>query len=137
MINTNLVKNLDVGIRRVNSAELYMGIFQSGQHAELSITIVLIVTMLKIIGFLASKVVGEKSVLTRKEQGQLDELHRLVTAKDGDGMPLFYVPRSWANLQTSILDKMEKITRHQERMTYTMETVVSAIDKMLERELKK
>lgn len=114
-----------------------MEFFQAGQYIDVSITVVLIFTMLKIIGFLITKVMGEQSMLTRHEQIQLDEIHKLIAAKDSDGMPLFYVPRCVGNMQTSILDKMEKITRHQERMTYTMDTVVSIMEKVLEREIKK
>ena len=129
----------DVGTHQANKnvGGVSMDVFQSGQYMDVTIAVFLIIAMLKIIGFLITKIAGEQSMLTRREQVQLDEIYKLVTAKDGDGMPLFYVPRSWANLQTSILDKMEKITRHQERMTYTMDTVVSAIDKILEREIKK
>ena len=101
---------------------------------EMTIIIVVVIALIKVIGFLTSKLLEEKSMLTVRELKQLSEIHDLVTARDGDGMPLFYVPRSWANLQQSILDKMEKITRHQERTTYMMDTIVNTLNKISERE---
>lgn len=109
---------------------------QNNQYAEVSIVVVVIYSLLKVIGLLISTVVSERSMLTHSEQVQLEEMHKLITAKDTDGIPLFYVPRSWANLQSTILDKMEKITRHQERMTYTMDSLVCTMDKILERDRK-
>ena len=108
------------------------------QNSSLHITVAVIIVfaLVKIIEFLASKLMQEKSVLTSQEQRHLEEVHQLVTAKDNDGMPLFYVPRSWATLQKSMLEKMEKITRHQERTAYMMDTIVNMLDKISEREKK-
>ena len=98
------------------------------------ITIIIVLSFLKIIEFLVGKLKDSRSVLTYEEQQNIRDIHKLITAKDNDGMPLFYVPRSWANLQKSILDKMETITRQQERTTYMMDTIVNTLDKILERE---
>ena len=108
--------------------------FFSGETLQTSVVIIVVLSLIKIVEYLAGKIMMDRSVLTREEIKILEEVHELITAKDQDGMPLFYVPRSWANLQTSILEKMEKITRHQQRTAYMMDTIVTMLDKISERE---
>lgn len=102
----------------------------NGQSLVTVTIVIIIVTLLKIIEFLIEKISSEKSKLTRVEQEQLKEIHSLVSARDNDGMPLFYIPRSWADLQRIMLDKMEKITHSQERTTYVMETIIKSLESL-------
>jgi uncharacterized protein (DUF2236 family) len=104
--------------------------FLSEQNVSVAIVVTVLISLLKIIEFLIGKLSSEKSNLTKEEQKQLEEVFELVSAKDKDGMPLFYVPRTWMDLQRTMMDKMERITSSQERTTYVLETIVRSLEQL-------
>lgn len=59
--------------------------------------------------------------LTEKESEALKVLYDLHNVKDIDGMPIWYVPRSWAVTQKEVVDKLQVITETQSKMLVIIE----------------
>jgi hypothetical protein len=58
--------------------------------------------------------------MTEKEHSALMRLDLLHAPKDTDGIPLWYVPRSWAGMQKEIAESCRQISHQQERIADTL-----------------
>lgn len=67
--------------------------------------------------------------LSDEQTQQFASLHDLHARYDSDGVPLWYVPRSWAETQREITEKLEGITKLQVKMLDIIERLERRIDK--------
>jgi hypothetical protein len=131
----------------------------TNQDATLLITLVtLIVSLTKIIEILVKKVSPNKKVLSDEEferlkniDFKLKNLHTQVNDKptlsdsqdsmlqdlynwhnktDSDGIPLWYVPRSFIESQKEIVDVLSDISKHQEKTTFLLEALIKRIERL-------
>ena len=100
----------------------------TGSQIEFGVITTILLVVFKIIDGLVSRLKKEKSSLTKDEQDMLGSLYDLHNKFDLDGVPLWYVPRSFSAIQKELLDKLSVIVHHQERTTYILERVVSKLD---------
>ena len=75
-------------------------------------------------------VLQKKSILTEDEQGRLKSLYDLHNKTDSDGIPIWYVPRTWSDNQATLLDKLTQISNSQERISYVLENIVKHLEKI-------
>jgi hypothetical protein len=94
-----------------------------------AILIFTIVALAKIIEVLIIKFMPEKSCLTELERHHLSYLHELHAQKDKDGVPLVYVPRSWAETQKDMKDVMQRIVNDQTRIADILERIEKKLEK--------
>lgn len=73
-------------------------------------------------------VITSKCGLTESQAEQLRMLHELHNIKDTDGVPLWYVPRSWADTQKEIVNELRSITETQ----YKTLSLIERLEKKLE-----
>jgi len=67
------------------------------------------------------------SVLSVQSQ-QLKDLHDSHSRVDADGIPLWYVPRSWMEAQKQIVDRLQKITETEYKMLGIIERLERRLD---------
>ena len=67
--------------------------------------------------------------LNEKQSSQLNELYVLHTRVDRDGTPLWYFPRSWAETQKEIVDKLQSMAN----INYKMRAIIEGLEKRIER----
>lgn len=67
--------------------------------------------------------------LTDKQASQLNELHALHSRVDSNGTPLWYVPRSWADTQRELADKLQKITEVQFKTLMLLENIAKHLER--------
>jgi chromosome segregation ATPase len=72
---------------------------------------------------------SENCGLTEGQAQELRELHAWHSRVDGDGTPLWYVPRSWAETQKEIADKLQSMTN----INYKMLNIIERLERRLER----
>lgn len=58
---------------------------------------------------------GNKNPGHAKMASQIDDLYNMHDQRDTNGVPIWYVPRSWARTQEKMLECLREISRHQER----------------------
>jgi hypothetical protein len=131
----------------------------TNQDATLLITLVtLVVSLTKIIEILVKKISPNKKVLSDEEfdklkniDYKLKNLHSQVNDKptlsddqdnmlqdlynwhnktDSDGIPLWYVPRSFIESQKEIVDVLSDISKHQEKTTFLLEALIKRIERL-------
>lgn len=73
--------------------------------------------------------VSEESLLTPQEQEWLKNLHTLHDKTDKDGIPLWYVPRSFIDTQKEVIQILSNISKHQEKTTYVLESILKKLEK--------
>jgi hypothetical protein len=73
--------------------------------------------------------VSEESLLTNQEQEWLKNLHNLHDKTDKDGIPLWYVPRSFIDTQKEVIQILSNISKLQEKTTYVLESILKKIEK--------
>jgi hypothetical protein len=54
--------------------------------------------------------IGNECGLNEIQSQQLKDLHDMHSHRDKDGVPLWFVPRSWADTQKELVDRLQKIT---------------------------
>ena len=94
-----------------------------------SAAIVAVIALMEVIKMLINRFSQNKSVLTPKEQTVMVEMHKVLTARDVDGTPLCYVPRSWGNTQDKLIEALREISQVNLRQTLILERM----EKILER----
>lgn len=87
------------------------------EHATLAAMIAIVVALVEIIKVLVARLRTGRSVLTTEEHQAL----MLHLKFDADGSPIWYVPRSWANVQKEIVNVCREISQHQEMIAKTLE----------------
>lgn len=94
-----------------------------------SAPIVVVIALIEIIKMLISKFSQNKSVLTSKEQTIMSEMHNILIAKDIDGTPLCYVPRSWGNAQDKLIETLREISVVNLKQTLILERIEKQLEK--------
>jgi len=87
-----------------------------------------IVSFGKICEILILKFVPEKSSLTDDERSKLNYIYGVNKEKDHDGIPLVYVPRSWAETQKDMKDVMQRIVNDQTRIADILERIEKKLE---------
>lgn len=87
-----------------------------------------IVSFGKICEILILKFVPEKSALTDDERSKLNYIYGINKEKDNDGVPLVYVPRSWAETQKDMKDVMQRIVNDQTRIADILERIEKKLE---------
>ena len=125
--------------------------------AIIGIVLAIAYGLTRTVEFLVKKGLGQKSVLTEEERDWLKlthnkmssgsllskeesilikDLHDLHSKTDSNGVPLWYVPRHWGELQRDLADKMDSISRTQEKIGYVLEHIVKKLEKMADQSSK-
>ncbi len=65
--------------------------------------------------------------LTEQQASELHELHVLHDRFDADGSPIWYVPRSWAETQKEIVDKLQNLAN----INYKMLGIIERLEQRL------
>ena len=73
------------------------------------------------------------SGLTDEQKQQLKTLHDLHYRFDDNGVPLWYVPRSWGELLKEIAKLLEKVSHIQKTIIKTQERQTCFLDKIFEK----
>jgi hypothetical protein len=98
---------------------------------ELAITVavvqVLVQAFQRLLDFVLSK---QKTILSPKEYEMLHELHSWHNKFDEDGKPLWYSPRSWAELQRLILNELRSVSENQRRITEIQHRTMNILDRI-------
>ena len=103
--------------------------------------IVAVVALAKAIELLAARRNGRRNsavghpALTPQQAEELHELHTLHDRLDGDGVPLWYVPRTWHDTQKEMLKELRLIRGGLEKHNDHTTTATSQIESSL-KELK-
>jgi len=71
--------------------------------------------------------------LTKEEHEALIELKRAHDAKDDDGIPLWYVPRSWHKTQEETLKVTQEIAFAQKETAKALEGVVRVLERLADK----
>ena len=82
----------------------------------------------KICEILLLKFMPEKSTLSEDERMKLSYIYSIHTEKDNDGVPLVYVPRSWAETQKDMKDVMQRIVNDQTRIADILERIEKKLE---------
>jgi len=82
----------------------------------------------KIAEILLLKFMPEKSALSEDERMKLSYMYSIHTEKDNDGVPLVYVPRSWAETQKDMKDVMQRIVNDQTRIADILERIEKKLE---------
>lgn len=72
--------------------------------------------------------VGSDCGLNEIQSSQLRELYDLHSRVDPDGVPLWYVPRGWAETQKDIVERLQRITETE----YKMLGIIERLERRLE-----
>lgn len=78
---------------------------------------------IELIKFLVKNLTPPKSALSNKEGLYLTEIHSILTAKDRDGSPLAYVPRSMDEGQKEMIKALKEITSNNMKQTMILERI--------------
>ena len=70
---------------------------------------------------------NDTSADTKRKTQELYDMHNV---KDGDGTPIWYVPRSWADTQKEILHTVDQVSNTQKSLATTMERCVTILDRI-------
>ena len=74
--------------------------------------------------------INDKPTLSDDQNTMLQDLHNWHNKTDADGIPLWYVPRSFIESQKEIVVVLSEISSHQERTTFLLEALIKSIDKL-------
>lgn len=77
--------------------------------------------------------INDLPTLTEEEHGFLEDLHSWHNKTDSDGLPLWFVPRSFTETQQEIVNILHEISSHQEKSTYVMESIFNKLEKIEEK----
>ena len=80
------------------------------------------------------KWMAELPALSEEERGWIKELYQLHSKTDEDGIPLWYVPRSFNGSQEKILERLDGISRNQQRTADVLDRVCSSLEKIIEKQ---
>lgn len=72
----------------------------------------------------------ELGSIAKQTQQKTKELYDMHDVKDGDGTPIWYVPRSWADTQKEILHTVDQVSNTQKSLASTMERCVTILDRI-------
>ena len=109
-----------------------LGGWQFGGTVVLALGLVEVIKLL-INKFSNNKGANGKSVLTPEEQYQLQMLSDMHAKTDEDGMPVWYVPRSWGAMQEKMVETLRDIASNQDKMSDTQERQTEVLDKIVEK----
>lgn len=101
-----------------------------------AVAVVLAQGLTELIKLLISKYVPKKEIvdlhkncgLTEKEHGWLGTLHSLHHRYDVDGVPIWYVPRSWSETQKEIVDNLRDLAETQNKTLSLLDRIERRID---------
>jgi len=131
----------------------------SGMVGLFTILITLSVTLSKIIEFLIKKAIPKKKkVLSDKESEKIDDIYALIEAilrkkeeeseklkeqyewvhemyrlhnkVDGDGIPLWYVPRSFLDNQKEIVTILLSISSQMDKSSYILDNILKNLEEL-------
>ncbi len=76
----------------------------------------------------------DNNCISKQEKAELlrysRELFNMHNKFDADGVPIWYVPRSWADTQGHILETVHEVAHIQEKLADTMERCVGILDRI-------
>lgn len=70
-------------------------------------------------------IIAERLDDTADDAKKLVDMHSMY---DGDGTPIWYVPRSWADTQKEVVDKLQVITLTMHKMLVIIERLEKRLD---------
>lgn len=98
--------------------------------AIVAITVCAVEGLIGIISLLINRFADkDKNYLSDEQQMQLKSLYDLHTHYDMDGVPLWYVPRSWADTQKEIADKLCMLSETQNKTLDIIERLERRLEK--------
>ena len=99
--------------------------------AIVAVTVCAVEGLIGIIRMLISKFVEkDKDYLTTEQHLMLKALYDLHSHYDKDGVPLWYVPRSWADTQKEIVTELRMVTEIQKKTLDIIERLERRLDKL-------
>ena len=99
--------------------------------AVVAITVCAVEGFIGIIKMLIDKFVDkDRNYLTEEQTMHLKNLYDLHTHYDMDGVPLWYVPRSWAETQKEIADKLCMLSETQNKTLDIIERLERRLDQL-------
>ena len=105
--------------------------------AIVAITVCMAKGLIGIVKMLISKLVSkDKDYLTPEQNMMLKSLYDLHNHIDTDGVPLWYVPRSWAETQKETVTELRVVTEIQKKTLDIIERIERRLDKIPTSEVK-
>lgn len=74
--------------------------------------------------------VEDKVTLTDEQHNWLRTLHILHSKTDCDGIPLWYMPRSFIDAQKDIVEVLKDISMHHEKTLFLLESLIKRVEKV-------
>ena len=99
------------------------------EYTAIALIVGVVMGLIKIVERLIEPMVSKKSSLTAKEHEWIYELYKMHARYDDDGLPLWYVPRSWAESQKEIVQALRTVAEDQRRIA----EVLDKLDQRYER----
>lgn len=108
-----------------------------------AVLVVIVYALLEIIKFSISKLTAppkeEKTEaqaigLTAEQSRQLQFLYDSHNRHDADGIPLWYVPRSWATTQKEVVEMLKEVAKVQSETLILLEGVAKQVSSHIEKE---
>jgi len=123
-----------------------------------TLLITLSVSLVKILEFLIKKLIPKKKILSEPEFNKIKDIHVLVETLikknddesenleeqhewvrelyrqhnkvDGDGIPLWYIPRSFIETQKEVVSILLNISSQMDKSTYVLDSLLKRIEEM-------
>ena len=94
----------------------------------LAAIVALVMILGKVIEILVTKSIPKQSVLMDEERDWLKDMHETMSKCDVDGIPLVFVPRSWAEIQRDMQHVMTKLVGDQRRIADILDRIEKKLD---------
>ncbi len=99
--------------------------------AIVAITVCVVEGLIGIVKVLITKLASkDKDYLTTEQHMMLKALYDLHNHIDKDGVPLWYVPRSWADTQKEIVTELRMVTEIQKKTLDIIERLERRLDRI-------
>lgn len=74
-----------------------------------------------------NKNINLSTALTQQQSHQLQSLHDMHSRYDDDGVPMWFVPRSWGETQKEVAKSLEKVVNINEQQTKILDKIIEKI----------
>ena len=94
----------------------------------LAAIVAVVIGLGKVIELLVLRSIPSKSVLMDEERDWIQHTYKVVSRQDSDGIPLVYVPRSWAENQKDMQQIMTQIVNDQRRIADILDRIENKLE---------
>lgn len=101
-------------------------------YTVMALIVGIVMALIKVIERLVDPLIAKRSSLTAKEHEWIYELYKMHAKYDEDGLPLWYVPRSWAESQKEIVSALRAVAEDQRRIAEVLDKLDQRYEKVNE-----